>query len=207
MFVTPRLLTFASAGVLALALSQGTALAEPAAADQSAAAPVAAPAAPPAAADPQCDHMRVRMTPEERRAAREAHWKEMRARAAEHGVELPETPPWVASEQRRKAAQERFEQYRKTVEALTPEQREAAQALFGPGGRRSMPPMPEMPEMPPMPSRGGYGYGPQGGYPGYGYGYGPYQGGPMPYDEGDMEQGPAAPPAPPAPAPAAPAAE
>ena len=148
-----------------------------------------------------CDKM-MTMTPEERQAMREIHWKEIRARAAERGVELPETPPWVAAEQRRQAALEQFEKYRKTVETLTPEQLEAVRALFGPGGPQAQGPNWQMPPMPPMPpqmpmSGGGYGYGPQGGYPGYGYG--PNQGGPgpMPYDDGGMEQ--ATPPAQPQP--------
>ncbi|AUB79908.1 hypothetical protein [Candidatus Thiodictyon syntrophicum] len=213
MFNTPRVLSFASTAVLALALSQGPALAQ-APATAPVATPPAAPAAtaPAAAEDPRarmdamraerrasCDKM-MAMTPEERAAMRETHWKEMRARAAVRGVELPETPPWVAAEQRRKEAHEQFEKYRKTVEALTPEQLEAVRAMFGAGDPPmqdpdwSMPPMPPMPPQRPM--RGGYGYGPQGGYPGYGPG--PYQGGPgpmpMPYDEGAMEQ--AAPPAP-----------
>ena len=215
MFDTPRVLSFASTAVLALALSQGQALAQaPATAPE--ATPPAAPAAaapaataPAAAEDPRarmdamraqhrasCDKMMM-MTPEERAAMRETHWKEMRARAVARGVELPETPPWVAAEQRRKEAHEQFEKYRKTVEALTPEQLEAVRAMFGAGGPQlqdsdwSMPPMPPMPPRRPM-GRGGYGYGPQGGYPGYGPG--PYQGGPgpmpmpMPYDEGATEQ-------------------
>lgn len=144
------------------------------------------------------------MSPEERKALREEHWKEMRARAAERGVEMPETPPWVEAEQRYKAAQERFEQYRKTVEAMTEEQREAAKAVFG-GGPEGMEPMGPMPTMPPpmrMPRGGGYGPGPQGGgYPGFG----PYPGGPgpmgqppMPSDGGGMMgQEPPPPPPPP----------
>ena len=106
------------------------------------------------------------MTPEERRAMRDAHWQQMRADAAERGVEMPETPPWAEAEARRKEMEERFETYRKTVEAMSEEQIEAARALFG-----SPPPMPEMPRMPPQyggyEREGyGYGYGPQGGYPG-----------------------------------------
>ncbi|MFB1488054.1 MULTISPECIES: hypothetical protein [unclassified Thiocapsa] len=106
------------------------------------------------------------MTPEERRAMRDAHWQQMRADAEERGIEMPETPPWAEAEQRRKEMEEQFETYRKTVEAMSEEQIEAARALFG-----SPPPMPEMPRMPPYggyyePQGQGYGYGPQGGYPG-----------------------------------------
>jgi hypothetical protein len=201
MFETPRVLSLASAAVLSLALSQGVARADqPAAAPAPAAAPTAAapaPAAPPASApaigvgssqmDAMCDEHRAmrekmrNMTPEERQALREQHWKEMRARAAERGIEMPETPPWVAAEQRYKAAKEQFEKYRKTVEEMTPEQLEAARAMFGRGG--SMPPMGQRPPMP----QGGNGYGPQGGYWG---GPPPMMGPGMPDEEGDMEQMP-----------------
>ncbi len=152
------------------------------------------------------------MTPEERKAMRDAHWQEMRERAAERGTEMPETPPWEEAEKRYKAAQEQFDRYRKIIDAMTEEQLEAARALFGRGENmpqpmqpmapqmpRQMPPrmppqMHQMPQMPQMPEGGyDYGYGPQGGYPGYG----PYQGGPgamgrspMPYYEGGMEQAP-----------------
>jgi hypothetical protein len=137
------------------------------------------------------------MTPQEREAMREERWKKMRERAAERGIEMPETPPWKEAEARYQASQEQFEKYRKTVDAMTEEQQEAARALFGCGGQR-----------PPRPMRPMGGYGPQGGYPGYG----PYQGGPgpmqppMPYFEGGDEPlplpgtGPA--PKTPAPAPA-----
>lgn len=101
------------------------------------------------------------MTPEERRLTREAHWRQMRADAAERGVELPETPPWVAAEQRRKEMEARYEQYRKTLDAMTEEQIEAARAIFG-----SAPSLPEEPMMPP--TGPGYGPDPRGAYPGFG---------------------------------------
>ena len=137
------------------------------------------------------------MTPEERKAMRDAHWQKMRERAAERGMEMPETPPWEEAEKRYKAAQEQFDRYRKIVDEMTEEQLEAARALFGRGESAAQPMQPMAPQMPPqMPPQvpqGGYGYGPQGGYPGYG----PYQGGPgamgrhpMPYYEGGMEQAP-----------------
>ncbi len=78
----------------------------------------------------QIDKMRS-MTPEERMAQREAHWAKMRERAAERGIELPETPPWKAAMERRKAMQEQWDAYRKTIEEMSDEQREAAQAVFG----------------------------------------------------------------------------
>jgi hypothetical protein len=121
------------------------------------------------------------MTPKEREAMREEHWKKMRERAAARGIEMPETPPWKEAEARYRAVNEQYEKYKEIVDAMTEEQQEAARALLGggPGQRcgRRMPPM-------------GGGYGPQGGYPGY---YGPYPGGtgpmqpPMPDYEGYNE--------------------
>jgi hypothetical protein len=107
------------------------------------------------------------MTPEERQAAREEHWKKMRAEAAERGIELPETPPWVAAEQRRQEMQAQFEKYRQAIDSMTEEQREAARAIFG-----GMPPMPEAPAMPAYGPPRGYGYNPHLGYPGGGMGPG-----------------------------------
>ena len=114
------------------------------------------------------------MTPEERAAMREAHWKKMRERAAERGMELPETPPWKEAEERYKAAKEQFEKYRKIVDEMTAEQQEAARALFGsgPGARGARPCGMGGSAMP----QGPYGYGPQGANPGYG----PYPFGPAP---------------------------
>jgi hypothetical protein len=132
------------------------------------------------------------MTPEERRAMRDAHWQQMRADAAERGLEMPETPPWVEAEQRRKEMDEQFEKYRKTIEAMSEEQIEAARALFG-----APPAMPEYPAMPHrIPPYGyGYGYGPQGGYPGsmpYSGAHGGMGDAPMMpyYDAPGLEQGP-----------------
>lgn len=150
--------------------------------------------------------MRERMkqlSPEERQAVREAHWAEMRERAAERGIDMPQTPPWEDAEKRYKEAQAQFEKYRQTIDEMSAEQLEAARAIFGHSPELSQPPARQMPSMPPrqmhpmnqmpqmrqMPQ--GYGYGPQGGYPSQG----PYQGGinpmqgmgqqPMPgYDRG-----------------------
>jgi len=85
----------------------------------------------------------AQMTDEDRNAMREQRWEAMRARAAERGMELPETPPWEAAEQRRKEMQERFEQYRATIDAMSEEQKEAVKAMFG-GSRAPM----ERPAMP-----------------------------------------------------------
>jgi len=96
------------------------------------------------------------MTPEERMAMREKRWEAVRQRAAEQGMELPETPPWEAAEQRRKEMLERYNDYRSVIEAMSDEQKEAIAALFGGGMQR------------------GSGCGPRGGYGGRpGYGRGP----------------------------------
>ncbi|TVQ92622.1 MAG: hypothetical protein EA400_03360 [Chromatiaceae bacterium] len=82
------IVAFASAAVLSLALGQ--ALAEETAAPAEAAAePAAAPAAP---ADPLRTEMERRFA--EALAERNARYAELRARATEVGLELPELPPW-----------------------------------------------------------------------------------------------------------------
>jgi hypothetical protein len=91
------------------------------------------------------------MTPEERAAMREQHWAQMRERAAEQGIELPETPPWKQAQQRREEMRAKWESYREIVEQMSEEQREAAAAVFG----RAQAPVGQMPQMPPpqqMPS-------------------------------------------------------
>ena len=75
-------------------------------------------------------------TPEERAALRDQHWAEMRERAAAKGITMPETPPWKEAEQRREARRAQWESYRKIVDQMSAEQREAAEAMFG------QPPMP-----------------------------------------------------------------
>lgn len=136
----------------------------------------------------QMERMRS-MTQEERMAARAENYKQLRERAATQGIELPETPPWEQAEQRRKAMQEKWDSYRKQVEAMTEEQREAARAVFGGASAPDAPQMPmpmpiqrqmqmpmDMPmggpmgrsmDMPmtgpmdmPMPSQGARGFGP-----------------------------------------------
>jgi hypothetical protein len=98
-------------------------------------------------------------SPEERQAARAETYKQLRERAKAQGSDLPETPPWEQAQQRRKAMQEKWEAYRKQVEAMTEEQREAARAIFGGGPGDQAPPMPmerpmpQMPQMPQMPMR------------------------------------------------------
>lgn len=78
------------------------------------------------------DAMR-KLTPEQRQTLHRLRWEEMRSRARDRGVELPESPPWEQAQKRREAMQERWQAYRETVAAMTDEQREAAAAIFGAG--------------------------------------------------------------------------
>jgi hypothetical protein len=91
-------------------------------------------------------------TPEERAAMREQNWAEMRKRAAERGIELPETPPWKQAQQRREEMKAKWESYRQTIEQMTEEQREAAAAVFG---KPPAPPARAMPRK--MPAQTPYG--------------------------------------------------
>ena len=144
------------------------------------------PAMPPMPAGPG------RMSPEDRAAwhkQREERWKQMQTEAAARGAQLPERPSWDEIEQRRKAMAERFDAYRKTVEAMTEEQREAARAYFG---RMQARPYPQMPR-PEQGSGGGWRH-PYCGDSGYGPPGPPM----MPYydDAPGLDQGPPPPPAP-----------
>ena len=143
------------------------------------------------------------LTPEQRDAMREQHWQEMRERAAEKGMELPETPPWKQAQERRRERRAQWESYRKIIKDMSEEQREAAAAVFG---RPEAPPR-QMPRR--MPTQGPYGYDygtPRGrpqqmpqsyGMPGYGGRGGPsmYEAGPQWWGTGEA----AAPPGPPPP--------
>jgi hypothetical protein len=93
------------------------------------------------------------MTPEQRAAMREAHWAEMRERAAEEGIELPDAPPWKMMQQQRDEMRAKWESYRALVEQMTEEEREAAAAVFGRGPAARRQPMP--PQMPVQPGYGG----------------------------------------------------
>ncbi len=133
---------------------------------------------------------RTAMTPDELEAMRIERWEEMRARAAENGVEMPETPPWVAAQERRNEMKERFEKYRQTIEQMSDEQKEAIEALLS-TARASM--MRDAPPMQPPMSRGMPGYGGPCGYHGgcrgmYNPGMGPQMMSP-PMMSPDMPQG------------------
>ncbi|MEW8355153.1 MAG: hypothetical protein AB2665_15250 [Candidatus Thiodiazotropha sp.] len=130
------------------------------------------------------------MTQEERDAYRQQRYQEMRSRAQEQGIEMPETPPWVARQQ---AMDDEWAKHQKVIEGMSDEERAACHAMH----RRHMG----------MMHRGGMGQGcamerhgcgmqqkefnpgmAPGYAPGYGqgpgYGYGPYGYGaaPAPYD-------------------------
>lgn len=92
-----------------------------------------------------------RPTLEERRAMREAYWQQMREDAAQRGFAMPENPPWVEARKQREEMARRYEEYRKTVDAMSEEQREAARAIFGRAPRGFYPRDPYY--------RYGYGYG------------------------------------------------
>lgn len=115
----------------------------------------------------------MEMTPEERMAAREKHYEEMRARAKERGIEMPETPPWEA---RQSAMDEEWAKHQAVIDGMSDEERAACHAMH----RRHMGMMNrERPQRPPMQ---GSGMGPGMGPGMMGPGYGPGQGyGPNPY--------------------------
>jgi hypothetical protein len=66
------------------------------------------------------------MTPEERRAAREAHFQEMQSRAGQRGTEMSAPPPWVA---RQSAMQEAWAQHQAVIDGMSDEERAACHAM------------------------------------------------------------------------------
>jgi hypothetical protein len=106
------------------------------------------------------------MTPEEREAFRMERYQEMRERATEMGMELPETPPWKA---RQEAMDAEWAKHQEVIKGMSDEERAACHAMHrrhmmqdGPGG---------MGPGAMGPGGMGRGYGPG---PGYGYGPGPW---------------------------------
>ncbi|MEJ2622430.1 MAG: hypothetical protein P8163_19915 [Candidatus Thiodiazotropha sp.] len=115
------------------------------------------------------------MSPEERDAYRQERYQMMREQAQQQGIEMPETPPWVA---RKQAMEAEWEKHQAVIEGMTDEERAACHAMhnrhmmghgMGPGHGQAC----------------GYGcQGPYGNpagmsapaprYPGYGYGPAPY---------------------------------
>ncbi|MEN8180598.1 MAG: hypothetical protein ABFS39_18530 [Pseudomonadota bacterium] len=120
------------------------------------------------------------MTPEEREAYRTERYQEMRERANEIGMEMPETPPW---KRRRNEREEEWLKHQKVIKGMTDEEQAACHAMHRRHMRQAGPgPMMQGGGMyPAMPEGRGPGYGPGPGY-GYGPGYGPGYGyGPGPY--------------------------
>ena len=126
----------------------------------------------------------AQMTPEERAAFHEQHYQELRVRAKDQGMELPETPPWTqAPVLPEPPAEPDWARIQESIAGMTPEEREACMFMQ----RMNMPPR-LRPTQRPMGTREGtpgYGYAPgygrgpgygQGQAPGYGYGYGRGQG-------------------------------
>ena len=113
------------------------------------------------------------LTPEERNALREERFQRMRERFV----------------QRRQEMMARWDSYWKILDAMTPEQKEAMEAVFGHCNRRYSPPAmgqqlpPRMP-MQPYFGQPEYGFPPGSGFPGQGYGFGPQGTEPYPYGRG-----------------------
>ncbi|MES9863077.1 MAG: hypothetical protein ABW157_20275 [Candidatus Thiodiazotropha sp. LLP2] len=133
----------------------------------------------------------MNMSPEERDAFRQEHYQEMRDKAQQKGVEMPETPPWVA---RRQAMEDEWATHQKAIQGMSDEERAACHAMhrrhmgrgqgYGMGRGHGMGQGHGM-------GCGGAGncqgpYGNPGGasaprYPGYGYGPAP-----VPYGQGNF---------------------
>lgn len=77
----------------------------------------------------QMEKMRT-LTPAERQAYHQDMWQKMRERAKERGMDLPEAPAWSMSDTPWISQQER-DRYQAILDQLTPQQREAARALYG----------------------------------------------------------------------------
>ncbi|RDH86629.1 MAG: hypothetical protein DIZ78_06905 [endosymbiont of Escarpia spicata] len=116
------------------------------------------------------------MNPEERDAYRLERYQDMRERAAEVGLDLPEMPPWKDRPARPELNQDdEWARQQAVIDGMTPEERAACHAMhrrhmrqMGPGRGMMQPP-----QMPAMPGRGfapgrmmgpGAGYGPQGNF-------------------------------------------
>ncbi|QYZ67987.1 MAG: hypothetical protein OI74_14655 [Gammaproteobacteria bacterium (ex Lamellibrachia satsuma)] len=116
------------------------------------------------------------MDPDERDAYRLERYQEMRERAAEVGLDLPEKPPWKDRPARPELSQDdEWARQQAVIDGMTPEERAACHAMhrrhmrqMGPGRG-----MMQHPQMPAMPGRGfgpgrmmgpGAGYGPQGNF-------------------------------------------
>ncbi|NCA70117.1 MAG: hypothetical protein EOM91_08410 [Sphingobacteriia bacterium] len=177
---TTRTMILTSAATLALLLAQGPLVAQevaqetdtpPAAAAQP--APAAEPAAAPAPAQTQSPAEAARAKADERRAAmmaeRDKRYEELRASAAELGLDLPAAPPWTAadwsmppmpeppayhghSSQEMDAMREQHRTMREQMRSMSPEERRLMREAYwrqvqADAAERGI----EMPESPPWP--------------------------------------------------------
>ena len=133
--------------------------------------------APPPEMQKRMEHMKKMqaMTPEEREAYRMQRYQEMRDRAAEIGIDMPESPPW---KERQAKMDEEWAKQQEIIKGMTDEERAACHAMhrrhmreMGPGprmrGQGMYPPAPAYDAPTPAPGYGGYGpypYGPRGNY-------------------------------------------
>ncbi|MES9941824.1 MAG: hypothetical protein ABW121_14880 [Candidatus Thiodiazotropha sp. 6PLUC7] len=129
----------------------------------------------------------MNMSSEERDAFRQQRYQEMREKAQQQGLEMPETPPWVA---RRQAMEDEWAKHQKVIEGMSEEERAACHAMhrrhMGRGAGHGMGQGHGMGH--PGMGCGGPGncqgpYGNPGGAPAPGYGYGP---GAAPYGQGSF---------------------
>ncbi|MEW8626857.1 MAG: hypothetical protein AB2551_13960 [Candidatus Thiodiazotropha sp.] len=120
------------------------------------------------------------MTPEERDAYRQERYQKMREQAQQQGIEMPETPPWVA---RKKAMEEEWAKHQAVIEGMTDEERAACHAMhkrhmgMGHGMGRGHGMGPGQGKACGHGCQGPYGNPagmPAPRYPGYGYGPAPY---------------------------------
>ncbi len=117
------------------------------------------------------------MTPQERDAYRLERYQEMRQRAEEIGVDLPETPPWMDRQAR---MDDEWAKQQEVIQGMTDEERAACHAMHRRHMREMMGPGPGPGPGPMKPMMRGQGMYPPPAYeaPAPGYGYGPYPYGP-----------------------------
>jgi hypothetical protein len=123
----------------------------------------------------------MNMSPEERDAFRLGRYQEMRERAHDQGMEMPERPPWMA---RREAREDEWAKHQAAIDGMSDEERAACHAMHRRhmGMGRGMGPGHGCAQGCQRPYRYPAG-GQASGYPGYGYGYAPYG---APYGQGNF---------------------
>jgi hypothetical protein len=128
----------------------------------------------------------MNMSPEERDAFRLERYQEMREKAQQQGVEMPETPPWQA---RKQAMDDEWAKHQAVIEGMSDEERAACHAMhrrhMGMGSYRGMGPVHGAGcggcQQAPQGNYGGGAPMPMPRYPGYGYGPAP-----APYGQGNF---------------------